>query len=190
MNKGEEIEMVDQFVYLGGMLTTGGEALQTAEYRLGIARAMFNKLGNVWCSTDLNHKIKVELYKVAIVSTATYGCEVWKFDTQTRTRMNNFNAKCLAMITGNTIHEMSKSNKYYNLVVEMKVKRVKRIQKILCMGESREPVAVLEEVFKLPRHDGCTMEDIPEEQDFDTLKSRALDNAYWRCIIKKLRQRE
>jgi len=104
VNKGEVIEIVDQFVYLGGKLTNIGDAIDTIEYRLGIARAMFNQMGTIWKSANLNHEIKLELYKVTIIATATHGCATWKFDTYAKRRMNNFNSKCLAFITSKPIH--------------------------------------------------------------------------------------
>jgi len=187
-NKDEIIDMVAQFVYLGGLLTSHGDTVETVEYRLGIARACFNTLGNIWCSHELDTKLKIDLYKVAIVSTATYGCVVWKFDSKAAKRMNNFNSKCLAMITGRSIHDMAKHNTHYNMVHEIRVQRIKRIQTILKMEPSREPRLVLEEIYDEPRYDGSILADMPLDMPFATIEEQCDNNKFWRKLIEGTRE--
>jgi len=73
-----EPEYVDKFTYLGNIIANDGDAKMDVNMRLAKVAAVFRRLDNVWKSSSLSLKIKLQLYCVVVMSTAIYGSETWK----------------------------------------------------------------------------------------------------------------
>ena len=180
---GEEIKLADEAVHLGCLYSFTGDSLVTTEHRLSIARSQFGKLTAIWKDDKLTTSIKIELYRAAIVSTATYGCEAWKFNDATRQRMNNFNAKALAVITGKTIRDMAK-NPPFNIVNHIKTARAKWLGAILRMDPSRELFQMCKETHG-GQYDGCIFDIAPTTTTtFEELIDAAQLEPGWNKHIK------
>ena len=72
------IEYVERFTYLGSVIFSDGDVKADINTRLAKAAAVFRRLDNVWRSSTLSLKIKVDLYTSFMVSTAMYASETWK----------------------------------------------------------------------------------------------------------------
>ena len=72
------IEYVERFTYLGSVISRDGDVEADINTRLAKAAAVFRRLDNVWRSSTLSLKIKLDLYTSLIVSTAIYASETWK----------------------------------------------------------------------------------------------------------------
>jgi len=66
------IEYVERFTYLGGVISRDGDVEADINTRLAKAAAVFRRLDNVWLSSTLSLNIKLDLYTSLIVSTAIY----------------------------------------------------------------------------------------------------------------------
>jgi len=66
------IEYVERFTYLGSVISSDGDVEAGINTRLAKAAAVFRRLDNVWRSSTLSLKIKLDLYTSLIVSTAIY----------------------------------------------------------------------------------------------------------------------
>jgi hypothetical protein len=170
--KDDVIEMVDHFVYLGVDFANNGDSLVTVEHRLAIARSNFNLLLNLWKDTKLPLPLKLQLYRAAIVSTATYGCEAWLFDAQAKRRMNNFNSKNMATITSKTIEEMAVAPPF-NIVNYIEHTRLKWLGAILHMDDDRDLLHAVHEIYDTDETAGTLLEHAPGSTDFAHLAALA-----------------
>jgi len=62
-------EYVERFTYLGSVTSSDGDVEADINTRLAKAAAVFGRLDNVWQSSTLSLKIKLDLYTSLIVST-------------------------------------------------------------------------------------------------------------------------
>ena len=77
--RGEELQNVFSFCYLGVELSADGDSLHAVEVRLATAGVRFGKLYEVWGSQKLYVSLKLRLYIAAVVSVGTHGFESWNF---------------------------------------------------------------------------------------------------------------
>ena len=64
---GQDIEDVDEFVYLGAKVCKEGGGMKDLKNRLSKARGAFNKLKKIWSSNNILRKTKLRLYKTLVV---------------------------------------------------------------------------------------------------------------------------
>ena len=75
---GQDIEDVDEFVYLGAKLCKEGGGVTDSKNRLSKARGAFNKvIKKIWISDNISRKTKLRLYKTLVVKVLLYGSETW-----------------------------------------------------------------------------------------------------------------
>jgi len=79
------LEGVEQFTYLGSVISKDGDVEKEVNTRLAKAATVFRRLNNIWKSGSLGLNIKLQLYTAVVVSTAIYDSETWK---STRTIQN------------------------------------------------------------------------------------------------------
>ena len=72
---------MSKFVYLGGTVTQEGGSAEDIKSRLGKARAAFNKLRNIWKSSQLKLRTKLKIFKSNVVAVLLYGCETYLNNT-------------------------------------------------------------------------------------------------------------
>ena len=72
------IEYAERFTYLGSVISSSGDVEADINTRLAKAAAVFRRLDNVWQSSTLSLKIKLDLYTSLNVFTAIYASETWK----------------------------------------------------------------------------------------------------------------
>ena len=75
---GQDIENVNEFVYLGAKVCNEGAGMKDLKNRLSKARGAFNKLKKVWNSNNILRRTKLRLYKILVVPVLLYGSETWK----------------------------------------------------------------------------------------------------------------
>jgi len=96
------IEYVERFTYLGSVISSDGNVEADINTRLAKAAAVFRRLDNVWRSSTLSLKIKLDLYTSLIVSTAIYASETWKGTARICQQLDVFQQRNLRKIPGIT----------------------------------------------------------------------------------------
>ena len=91
---GQDIEDVDEFVYLGAK----GGGMKDLKNRLSKARGPFNKIKKIWMSNNILKKTKVRLHKTLVVPVLLYGSETWKMNKGDDKTVNVFHNRCLRKI--------------------------------------------------------------------------------------------
>ena len=102
MIDGKELTQVDNFTYLGGIISQDGSNSQDIKQRIGKAMGAVQKLHNIWNSTNIRVSTKTELYRVLILSILLYGAETWTLKKEDENRLLVFEMACLRKILGIT----------------------------------------------------------------------------------------
>jgi len=96
------IEYVERFSYLGSVISSDGDVEADINTRLAKAAAVFRRLDDVWRSSTLSLKIKLDLYTSLIVSTAMYASGTWKSTARICQQLDVFHQRNLRKILGIT----------------------------------------------------------------------------------------
>ena len=98
---GELIEQVDEFVYLGSLLSNKGTCVQEIKRRLAMGRSATQKMVKIWKSTGVSTKVKVRLLRATcamVFPIATYGSESWAMNAREKKRVDAFEMWCYRRI--------------------------------------------------------------------------------------------
>ncbi|KAK3888678.1 hypothetical protein Pcinc_007291 [Petrolisthes cinctipes] len=97
---GEEVQRVNEFVFLGSMLPFTSKDVNR---RIALASAAFGRLQRtVWSRRDISLKLKVRLYKSLILPIAIYAGETWTLRAEDTRRLEVFEMRCLRAIMEET----------------------------------------------------------------------------------------
>ena len=95
---GQPVKIVEQAVYLGGMLCANAAASPEVSRRIGEAKGAFEALQKCWSHANITRKRKIEIYKACVVSKLMYGLEtLWLLQNHLQ-RIDAFHVKCLRRI--------------------------------------------------------------------------------------------
>jgi len=59
------------------MLTEDSKCTTDIKKRLGLASAMFGRLGKLWTSKEISRRTKIRLHESFVFPVLTYGSECW-----------------------------------------------------------------------------------------------------------------
>jgi len=94
----ENVDLVDEFIYLGSLISHDGGSEAEILRRIAIARACFCLLEkNIWRS-HIYTETKVHLYRTYILPVLLYGCETWTVTKTLAKRLDAFDTWCLRKI--------------------------------------------------------------------------------------------
>lgn len=97
---GEPLEKVDEFTYLGSIVSTNEATHKDINSRLGKAQCAFAVLRSIWRSKQLRLKTKIRIYNSNVKSVLLYGSECWRVIQSDMKRLDAFNNRCLRRICG------------------------------------------------------------------------------------------
>ena len=111
--RGETIEQVDGFTYLGSLFNSAGSCGEEIRRRIGFATGKFYSLNKaVWKQRGLGLKTKLRIYNATVISLLLYGAETWTCDQVTYDKLDAFNTKKLRYLLGKSRDEISNLNVY------------------------------------------------------------------------------
>ena len=96
--RGEPVEEVTTFTYLGSMIAQDGGAKADIQARLGKARQVFARLRPVWKSRQYGRHTKVKIYESCVLSVLLYGSETWRMTQKDSRKLSVFQTSCLRKI--------------------------------------------------------------------------------------------
>ena len=111
------------------------------------ATARFGKLHSVWHSSQLSTSLKLLLYRHAVVSTLSHAHEAWKLTPRVMRRLNGWNSRCVATITGRSFRKEAGRRQSFDLVSSLRVRRLRWVGHVLRKADSRYPKQALAVVF-------------------------------------------
>ena len=86
--KGESLESVYQFDYLGCRFTSDGDDAADIRHRMAIAGERSRSLDYLWRDNRLPRSLKLRLYAASVCSTLTHGSEAWMLTPRALATLN------------------------------------------------------------------------------------------------------
>ena len=200
-----DIEIVNEFTYLGSCITNDGQLSVEVSSRLAKASRSFDALRSaVFGNRHISVRTKTHVYSAVVLSTLLYGCESWAVKATDTRRLSVFHNRCARFIL-----DVSKSEQWnehlsnavtleragLRSVVEMlRTRRLRWLGHVGRMSDDRIPKCVLfGELQKTrPRHgprkrwrDNIVID--LEERHINDWYSLAEDRRAWRLACNTIR---
>jgi hypothetical protein len=198
---GEPLETVEEFTYLGSVISSDNGAKKDIKSRLGKARSAFARLRPVWRSNQYSLKTKVKLYNSNVKSVLLYGSECWRVVKTDMAKIDVFHNSCLRQlcrifwprkISNKELYEMTGCK---NVTTEIKRRRFKWLGHVLRMDTNSIPKTALRWTPQGKRKRGrpkttwrrTVMSELDELGiSWGEAQSRAKDRQDWRSIVAAL----
>ena len=103
---GGIIESVDNFPYLGSVISSSGRIDDDIDARLAKASRAFGALRKaVFLDKNLKLETKRKVYEACVLSVLLYGSECWIMLRKHKRKIDSFHHRCIRIIQGITNHE-------------------------------------------------------------------------------------
>ena len=143
--KGEQIEQVDRFTYLGAKFTENCESEYDIRKRIAMGRDTLLRLKTIWSNRGITLRTKSRLLHALVWSIAMYGCEGWTLRKADICRLEAFEMWCYRRILGISYTEhrtnlwiLEKMNSERVLMRMLINRRLKHLGHVLRMERSLE----------------------------------------------------
>ena len=93
-NRGEKVETVTDFLFLGSKITADGDCSHEIKKCLLLGRKVMTNLDSIFKSRDITLPTKVHLVKAMVFPVVMYGCERWTVKKAERQRIDAFEVWC------------------------------------------------------------------------------------------------
>ena len=146
---GKPLESVDDFTYLGSLISKDNGAQKDIKARLGKAQGAFARLRTIWKTKQYSLHTKIRLYNSNVKSVLLYGSECWRVTKTDMCRVESFHNRCLRRICRifwpNTISniDLYTETGSRSIVAEIKRRRLRWLGHVLRMDENRIPKIAL-----------------------------------------------
>ena len=87
-NRGEKVEVVTDFLFLGSKITVDGDCSHEIRRRLLLGRKAMTNLDSVLKSRDITLPTTVHVVKAMVFPVVTYSCEIWTIKKEGRAPKN------------------------------------------------------------------------------------------------------
>jgi hypothetical protein len=116
------IERVEEFKYLGTMLTDQNSVQAEIRSRLKLENACYHSVQNLLSSRLLSKNLKIKIYTTIIFPVVLYGCETWSLTLREERRPRVFENSVLMRVFGPKMDEvMGEWRKLHNTQHRRKV---------------------------------------------------------------------
>lgn len=96
----EPVERVDDFVYLGSVLSNSDGTRKDIRNRIDKASASYAILKPIWKSNKINLRTKLRIYSSNVKSVLLYGSECWRNNKNDFHKLDVFHNRCLRRLSG------------------------------------------------------------------------------------------
>ena len=186
--EGQLVEQVNQFRYLGSLISDDGTCTAEIKSRIAMAKNAFNKRRELF-SKRLSKELKKRVIMTIVWSVALYGSETWTLRKYERDRLEAFemwtwrnmeNISWKDHITNEyVLGQVNEKRKLLNIILERK----KRWLGHILRGESLVK-EVIEGRMEGKRGRGkpriMMLDDIKADETYEKIKRRAMDRECWR----------
>ena len=94
--KGQRLQVLDKFTYLGSTLSRVVHIDDEVNARIAKASAAFGRLcGSIWDRSGIRLDTKLKVYRSVVLPTLLYACETWTVNQRHAKRLNHFHTSCL-----------------------------------------------------------------------------------------------
>ena len=194
---GQNVDQIQQFNFLGSLITQEGGCQTEIRRRLAMARSAMTQLSKIWTDRGITISTKVRLVKALIFPISTYGCESWTLTTASCNKINAFEMWCWRRMLRIT-WVMKRTNVSVLQEVGVKTRLLGHInsQTLSYFGHiARRQGNCLEKVIMQGKIEGARGPGRPKSRWFDRIKSLvgqptpiiyrlAADRRKWSVITK------
>lgn len=92
---GMQLKQVDNFKYLGSVVTSDSKSEKDIKMRIGTAKAAFRKMEKVLCARTMKMATRLRLLKCYVWSVMLYGSESWTISKNMQARLEAAEMWCL-----------------------------------------------------------------------------------------------
>ena len=199
--EGEALEEVKHFKYLGSIISSDSDIEKEITARIGLAAQAFKRLNNIWRSTSLSTRTKLNIYRSNVRSTLLYAAETWRTNKKLESRLRGFEGRCLRRILKVrwdqrvTNDEIWRRTSTSNIVLEVRKRRWMWLGHVLRMKKGRHPLEALSWAPPGKRSRGRPLRTwrrtVEEEmraagKTWNELRWLAQDRAAWRDLVGAL----
>ena len=103
--RGECLEKVDNFKYLGSIISSDGGIDKEISNRIAKAAAAFHQLAIIWHNKHINIFNKSQFYKSIVLPILLYGAESWTTLSSHLQKLETFHMGCLRTILGLSLRD-------------------------------------------------------------------------------------
>ena len=97
--KGQRLQVVDKFTYLGSTLSRVVHIDDEVNARIAKASAAFGRpRGSIWDRSGIRLDTKLKVYRSVVLPTLLYACETWTVYQRHAKRLNHFHTSCLRKV--------------------------------------------------------------------------------------------
>ena len=146
---GHTLDYVEDFTYLGSLVSKENATQKDIKARLGKAHSVFVRLQSIWKSKQYSLRTKVRLYNSNVKSVLLYGSECWRVTVSDMKRIDAFHNRCLRKIcrifwperiSNEELHRVTKCN---SVVLEIRRRRFNWLGHVFRMAPDRIPKVAL-----------------------------------------------
>nr|XP_022299023.1 uncharacterized protein LOC111107908 [Crassostrea virginica] len=141
------VETVDDFTYLGSVISADNGTKEDINTRLSKARSAFAR--SIWKSKVYNKKTKIHIYNSNVKSVLLYGSECWRIIQSDLQKLEVFQNNCLRRIQGIFWPEKIRNEDLlrrcncHSIAEELKKRRFRWLGHVLRMTNERLPKVAL-----------------------------------------------
>ena len=93
--ENESLEEVEEFSFLGSIMSKSNATVKDITNRLQKAKSSFVQLNKIWWSRNISGKTKIKIYNSNVLSVLLYGAECWRVTQRDSQRQSGFHSSCL-----------------------------------------------------------------------------------------------
>jgi len=90
----QEVENVEEFVYLGSLITWDNDCSKDIRTRIAKGKGMLENLKTIWKDRNISYATKLSILKTCVFSTMLYGCETWTYKKADKDKISAFEMYC------------------------------------------------------------------------------------------------
>jgi hypothetical protein len=94
----KELEEVNEYSYLGSIVTGGAGADEDVTSRIKEANMAFVQLYRIWKNKNIRTKTKLKMFNSNVKASLLYGCETWKVTSSITQKLQSSINRCLRRI--------------------------------------------------------------------------------------------
>ena len=111
--KGKEIERVDEFTYLGRVLTSDDDDTKAIDNQLKKARKKWNSIASILKREGANAKTMATFYRTIVQAVLLYGAESWCVSKTNLRKLRAFHHRACRYMTGKHIRKIGEGKWEY-----------------------------------------------------------------------------
>jgi hypothetical protein len=95
---GDILKQVNNFLYLGSLITTEAKDEKEINRRITMAKSKFVEMSTILKNININIKTRLRVLKCYIWSIVKYACETWTINKPLENKINSFEMWCFRLV--------------------------------------------------------------------------------------------